>query len=943
MTNIFLNKFANKKSVNTSEGVNVSLKGRRKLLPNNDIANALSQYEVYQDERRKCNIIRLTCQVNPICSNVLHNSITEIVKNEGSANVSFVNYGIFNDSQVGSNIVGKDKSKGFWNNYEAIRDTQLSNDGYVYHCGIDIFNNHLIRSNSFKTVCKINGKNRNFNTIEDYMRTVEGQNVEEYIPFPMNANIIGGTKHISKMHLYNYDDLYTFDEAVANRREVNFNGWVGFYNKSKIKSYSNYQTSTPMDIERPLMNHNGGDFVNMYPDRSLYSFVPKYNPYRKRVEKNWNYCLTYPSSSTTNGFNDIIETNNGVNSLKAIYFNENTIADNGVRQLVIYGIAKHGLFKGNRVNIYNTIDNETTMILPNAEVMEVVNDYIFTVASTIKISSKWVQIDGGQTGITIDGNDYDIGNGKVTHVDTSTNKLLTYYIVGDTNYVNLDDNAQNISYKRVVNGIECDYYVRIFSKIPNFKNASADTSNEYEIYKDDAQLIKTYQDNKYDFENHISRLAFAKNIYSDDIGQVVFTDNIDISNLKDNLGRPLSSIYLTFVKNNAGYKEWYGFKRNWKKEDDIKDSAVEYSHCFGKITCGVETSEESMVNNSIKSIYTINNISGMRGYNIDVINGDRDSQQGTDDTPQEEISFKQDKNYYGDLCCYDNYNAVETSIQPIMHRFNTAQRESQTSSSRSYFNYFKYDKVKSDDYDEWNNFTIEVATKSDCNRRKEGYYYNPHYEIKIKTFDRLESVMPDFLSVVKKQIDNKIENNIIYYKVTFSCLQNHYLSIGDKSVVYDKTNNVYYDCTTISDKTDDYKTFTCVMYNENGEMVNPDNVFYETIHQEGGETKKERPLNEFKFFKIDNLAVPSYAKILKDGTCRITWRNLLNNGFDSNDGIEEYPFTNGAFYINKTINIYVRRQDPYGIWGLYSSEDIGGDDIFIDQEDNYIKADEIVC
>ena len=55
---------------------------------------------------------------------------------------------------------------------------------------------------------------------------------------------------------------------------------------------------------------------------------------------------------------------------------------------------------------------------------------------------------------------------------------------------------------------------------------------------------------------------------------------------------------------------------------------------------------------------------------------------------------------------------------------------------------------------------------------------------------------------------------------------------------------------------------------------------------------------------MDNLNVPSYARVLRDGTCRIIWRNILNNGFNkSDDSVEEYPFTNGAFYINKRIDI----------------------------------------
>ena len=191
-----------------------------------------------------------------------------------------------------------------------------------------------------------------------------------------------------------------------------------------------------------------------------------------------------------------------------------------------------------------------------------------------------------------------------------------YYIVNGA-YVNIDDTAQNISYKKVVNDIECEYYIRVFSKLPNFKNASADTSNEYQLYKDNEKIIHEYQDKKYDFESHASRLAFAKNIYTDEVGEVVFTDDIDISNLHDNLGRPLTSLYMTIIKNNKGYKEWYGY--NYKDQDwdvyQISGDTVEFSHAFGKITCGIKTSDESIYDKDINCINRINNI-GDYGYPV---------------------------------------------------------------------------------------------------------------------------------------------------------------------------------------------------------------------------------------------------------------------------------------------------------------------------------------
>ena len=939
-TNIFLQGFNSKKAVNTSEGLNVSLRGKRKLLPTNDVEEVISQNDVYFDERKNSNIIRLTCQVNPICSNVLFNQITEVVKNEGSPNVSFLNYGIIRDENgqeiddVSGKIYGKPKSKTKWNITEAIRDTQISNDEYIYHCGADIFNNHLVRSKTFKAVCAFADGTEpsimDFNTIKDLMRNSHGSQVTDMVYLPVGA----GTSNEKRLHVYEIDDIYQYKECVEKRLKQTYNGWLGFENKSKIKTYKDFgnkSSEAEMEIERPIMYMNGGDFVDMYPDRTLYSFVPKYNKFRNRIEKNWNYCLTYPSSSYTptidgDEFSDIIEPLN--DGLKAIYFNENTIADNGVKQLVIYSIAKHGLAVGDFVNIYRkTKDEETNedvieTVLENAKVMEVADDYIFTVFSDVQISNIWFELSASTTSVTV--------GDKVYELDSNTNKYFTktgdtsntrYYVV-ENKYVNIDDDAQEISFKKVVNDIECDYYVRIFSKIPNFKYASADTSNEYEIYKNNGELIKQYQDKEYDFENHISKLAFARNVYSDDIGEIVFTDDIDISNLKDNLGRPLTSIYLTITKNNKGYKEWYGFDTTDWEKTDISASTVEFSHCFGGVTCGLATSLESMYGSEINSINMINP-EGPIGYNIDMINGDRDTYPNDYIDPTE-VWFDLDKNYYGDLSYYDNYNAVERQIQPILHRFNTAQRESYWSSESGNFASFIYDEIEFDDYDGGNDFQVNSNKKiENCNNKKEGYYYNPHYEIKLKTFDKIKTMMPDFLTMTKKDI-------IGNYKLRITVLENHYLSLGDKCIIYDTNENKHYNCTTIIGDGDDYKTFTCMVYDDNGEMID---------HPFNG-----KDINTLRLFKMDNLDAPSYAKILKDGTCRVIWRDVVQNGFNLSDkSVEEYPFTNGAFYVNKKVDLYVRRQDPYNLWGLYSTSDPKGIEANIDAEDNYVKETEIVC
>ena len=1040
-TRIFLQGSKSKSSTNTSSAVNVDLKGKRKLLPATDYAEVLSLYEQYSDERKKSNIIRLTCQVNPIASNVLFNQITEVVKDEGSDNVVHINYKKPNDHTI-DGVKYKHKSIDFWSGHEetyyysefpekdnftvmpthptnSIRDTQLSNLGYTYHCGIDIFNNHLIRSNTFKTICGSGRDIGDFNTIADMMREVNGANVSENLYFPYD--VYENKEMEVLLHLYKYEDLDTFEEATDKKLIKKYNGWVGFHNRSKIKSYEVFASGTELKIERPIMYLNGGDFVDMYPSRDLYSFVPKYNKFKKRIEKNWNYCITYPSSSYTpsnedDEFSDIIETNDALNSLKALYFDENTRSDNGTTQLVIYGISKHGLRQGDYVNIYKTYETNlywvvktvgdytqvvskkyeteseakdeknilesydggnygiqsqegvlvNKLVLAEAEVSNVVDDYIFTVFNAdTQISNMWVLLtkDERRSGGTFDSRVFKFltdDKRYLNEVDAEGRPVSgNYYIVNDT-YVNIDKKAQRISYKKTVGGIECDYYVRIFSRLPNFKYASGDTSNEYEIYKNDEEVLNEYKDIKYDFDSHISRLAFAQNIYADEIGEVVFTDDIDVSNIHDNLGRPLTSLYLTFVKNNKGYKEWYGYdyqtQTTWATTH-INCDSVEYSHAFGRITCGIKTSDDAALSDSVKSINKINNVSGINyGYKIGgVINPSFrtyttkcNGNTLTMNVKDEEVWYEIDKNFYGDLCYYDNYNAIEESISPILHRFNTAQRESSMSKSKDYYDAFLYDEIAYDDYDISSKFTIVSRTQNSCNAFKEGYYYEPHYEIPINTLAALKTIVPDFLNMREFRYVDK-EDKVCTYRIVTS--KQHFLTVGDKAMIYDTLQDKYYNLEVVSGDGDNYNIFTCRVFNDS---MKYDNALGITLSNNGVEkTVKyistnnslgEVEISDYRLFKMDNLDVPSYAKVLKDGTCRVIWRDVIKNGFDTdNDSVEKYPFTNGALYINKRIDIHVRRQDPYDVYKLYDERDIEGNYLEIEGADNYIKDTDIEC
>ena len=79
---ILLNKSTSKTSSNVNNFVPIELKGRNRVLPLETTFADVNEIELYNEERSNCNKIRLTCLINPICSNVLFNNITEIIKND---------------------------------------------------------------------------------------------------------------------------------------------------------------------------------------------------------------------------------------------------------------------------------------------------------------------------------------------------------------------------------------------------------------------------------------------------------------------------------------------------------------------------------------------------------------------------------------------------------------------------------------------------------------------------------------------------------------------------------------------------------------------------------------------------------------------------------------------------------------------------------------------
>jgi hypothetical protein len=96
--------------------------------------------------------------------------------------------------------------------------------------------------------------------------------------------------------------------------------------------------------------------------------------------------------------------------------------------------------------------------------------------------------------------------------------------------------------------------------------------------------------------------------------------------------------------------------------------------------------------------------------------------------------------------------------------------------------------------------------------------------------------------------------------------------------------------------------------------------------------------------KLKNNDVPDYAYKISDTT--FVWRDILTVGNKNAVNLPEYPFANGHFYINKEIDFFLKRQDPFGKNKLYSEfktpNDIYGN---VKEESIYEYKDEtnVVC
>lgn len=801
---IFLEKNRNVEAINKDNYVDVNLTQKVRLLPFNDLSDKINLADLFNDERDNCDKYRFIFTVNPICTNVLYNMKTEVVYKEGSNDcVALVDgYGSIGNFSNASNTTPITRE-------QAIRDTEYSHPDIgplVYHCGIDIFNNHLLRSKGFVHINKLpkGGTQRKkcesvFNTIYDYQRDCEGNIVSEYVT---DGPVTADTK--KEMHVYRIDNLMSMQEAFnAHMKEKD--GWFGFTNVGTI----NIPNGKNNMLVNKLMNNNKAcEFIDMYPDRSLYSFIPKVNKYRNRIEKNWDYCITYPYQSDESMFRTIMSGD----TFSRIGIRTNVTdgkTQNGHDLYVFTTIIKHNLAYGDSINI----------TWPNGGIV-----------SQVTIS----------------------GIGDVDGSDPEHCFRI---------YKNqLPEIPKVVWIQRLSNGAGCKYYFRKFKKILN---------------PDGSELASS-----------IGKLAFGENIYGDRVAEVVYTDDVNISGLRDNMGRKLSELYFTVIKTNRGHDLWYN-------QNVFNDEKIEFSHCFGKVTSGVK-----LVGQYDYNVYKMHNVkkdfysmASRQWFNLT-----------TARTIENNITESKDW-FYGDIIEFDPATNKETVLEDVYHRFNTEQRETL---STPYTSNISADTIMVDDYEASvkinsktrGDFETSATTINDtwinANIQPEGYYYKPHHRIKIR---EISNNLNTSIGTVLENTNNMYFNNG-YLNLTTSDLYGYV--VGDVFAIYDKDNDKI--CWGVLD------TYT----------INEEDGTY-TLAIETKETR----INLNCDVILTDGSVPPYASYIPLEE-KFVWRDVLSLSETQDNDLSNMMFTNGANYIHQNINFYLRRQDPFGENGLSVLKDRSG-------------------
>jgi len=233
---------------------------------------------------------------------------------------------------------------------------------------------------------------------------------------------------------------------------------------------------------------------------------------------------------------------------------------------------------------------------------------------------------------------------------TNNKKLRTFII--DVNPSDINFNIGTSTVKRVIKEKPSQYYVR------RYKSLTIDYK-DYDIYP----------------------AAYGVTYFNDEVVAFNFKNDIDVSTLVDNLGRPITELYLSIIKNDNDSNPSSINTQYWLIQQQPLPPPYNVRF-WTKISAGYDLENDASVNYNIRSYGDTNYVGSTYYENID----------------------ESDDIFDGDIVEYNESELLERRLENLYHRVNTVYRE--------FLN----------------------SIDSNKGNKKEGYIYTPFNLVKIREF-----------------------------------------------------------------------------------------------------------------------------------------------------------------------------------------------------------------
>jgi hypothetical protein len=273
---------------------------------------------------------------------------------------------------------------------------------------------------------------------------------------------------------------------------------------------------------------------------------------------------------------------------------------------------------------------------------------------------------------------------RVFKLGNQTNDLKFRTFVIDLDPSDIDFTIGVSTVKRVVQNKLSQYYVR------EFKSLSSSDYKDYDIYP----------------------ASFGVSYYDDKISSFNFKKDIDVKDqygneLVDNLGRPLSELYFTTIKNDEDAALESANSQYWLDKQSGLASNLK-DRFWTRIVAGYDIENNENVNYNIRAFG-------------DPVYSNNEWYSDIDET---------DEIFDGDIVEYNGNELLERRLELTYHRINTIYRE--------YLN------------------TIDSSQED----KKEGYIYKPFNKIQIREFSNYINPVVDLQYVIDKyNITDTLELN----------------------------------------------------------------------------------------------------------------------------------------------------------------------------------------